>query len=103
MASSNVIKNRESFGYINFKVVDARLVKFTNLILCMPPTWIGYRYRSPIMWYPPDGYHFDYELAECQEGRAFTMLKKKNGFGIYPKKTYLAYSLTQLHVNHLLA
>lgn len=88
MVSTNNIKNREPFGYRNFKAVVARLVKYNNLILCMDATWIGCHCRSLIIWYPADGYHFDYELLECEEGRAFEMLKKKNGFRLYQEDTY---------------
>lgn len=68
----------------------------------MGPEWIGFWYRTPIIWYPIDNYHSDYTLKDQDIAQAFTILKKKNGFRNY-KEVYPAYSLTQLHINYLIA
>lgn len=61
-ASTNNINIREPFGYRNFKVASSHFHLYSNIILNRGPTWIGCRYRCPIIWYPPEDYHHDYEL-----------------------------------------
>lgn len=72
------------------------------MILTMGPDWIGCRYRTPIIWYPPDQYHGDYNLNDHEVTQAFVVLKKKNGFMNYKEEVYPTYSLTQLHLNYSL-
>ena len=74
MVSSNNVKEREPFNYGNFKAAVRRLVPYNNILLREGPYWVGCRFRSPIIWYPPEGYHPDYELPEGQEAVAFATL-----------------------------
>lgn len=101
MASTNSVRNREPFGYRNFKVVACRFVTYSNIILRGGPYWLGCQFRSPIIWYPPEGYRTEYELLEGHEGIAFANLIQKHGFRLYKEKVFLAYSLTALHNNYL--
>lgn len=55
----------------------------------------------PIRWCPPYKYFIDYNLKDKEVNQVFVVLKKKNGF-IFYKQGYPAYSLTQLHLNHLI-
>jgi len=73
-ASTNNVKNREPFGYKNFKAVVARLNRYNNMVLGMAPTWIGCRYRCPIIWY------YDYDLRDYHINQDFVILKTKKWF-----------------------
>lgn len=103
ITSPNSVKNREPFGYINFTVAGTRLVRYANIVLGEDPTWIGCHYRIHIIWYHPNGYQCNYELSEHQEGRAFAIIISKNGLRFYKEETYPSYSLTQLHLNYIIA
>ena len=67
MVSTNSVKEREPFNYGNFKAAASRLITYINLILREGPYWLGCQFRCPIIWYPPEGYQFDYELPEGHE------------------------------------
>jgi len=101
--SPNSVRNREPFGYKNFTAVVARLTHYGNLVLSEDPTWIGCHSIIPIIWYPLNGDRCNYELSEHQDGLAFTVLKNKNCFRVYKEEIYPTYSLTQLHLNYLIA
>lgn len=88
-ASSNNIRNREPFGFRNFKAASTRLHKYSNMVLSMGPEWIRCGYRSPIIWYPPDGYHSDYNSSDHQVNQAFAMLKNKMVSGCIRRKYIL--------------
>ena len=49
MASTNNVKNREPFNYRNFKVAASRFLSYNNLVYSMGPTWLGFRYRNPLL------------------------------------------------------
>jgi len=76
---------------------------YSRMVQSEGPTWIGCRYKCPIIWYPPDGYNVEYELSKRGESEAFKVIQNKNGFRKYGEHSYLAYSLTLLHANHLFA
>jgi len=101
--SSNTVRYREPFRYRNFKIASSRFQKYSNMVLTIGPEWIGCRYRIPIIWYPPDRYRCDYNLTDQEVNQAFIVLKNKNGFRVYKEEVYPTYSLTQLHLNHLIA
>ena len=67
MASMNKVKNREPFGYRNFKVVASRFLSYSNLVFSMGLAWLGCRYRSPPLWYPPKDNKNNYELPKGHE------------------------------------
>jgi len=96
--SNITVRNREPFGYRNFKVASSHFHKYSNMVLTMGPEWIGRRYRTPIKWYPPEKYRRDYTLKDQDVNQDFAILKKKNGFRNY-EEVYPTYSLTQLHLN----
>ena len=75
LASTNNVKKIEPFGYRNFKAATSSFLLYRNLILNMGPTWIGCRYRCPLIWYPPEDYHHDYELPEGHTNTKFAKIK----------------------------
>lgn len=97
------VRNKEPFGFINFKDASTFLHKYKNMVLSMGPDWVGCRYRSTIIWYPLGGCHNVYNLPYHQVNQVFAVLKQKNDFRLYKEEVYPAYSLIQLHVNHLIA
>ena len=58
------IQNREPFNYENFKLASDRLGIYGDLILREGSSWLGCRFRSPVIWYPAPGYRALYELLE---------------------------------------
>lgn len=100
MISTNSLKDREPFNYRNFKAVAAHVVTYNNLILREGPYWLGCRFQSPIIWYPPEGYRADYELLEGQEGPTFALLAQHHGFRPFFDAFSPSYSLTALHKNY---
>ena len=62
---------------------------------------MGCRFISPIIWYPLEGYHPEYELLEGQEAAAFANLARHHGLRPITDIPSLAYSLTSLHKNYL--
>ena len=100
MVSSNNVKEREPFNYGNFKVAARRLVPYNNLLLREGPYWVGCHFISPIIWYPPEGYHPNYELPEGQEEVSFANLARHHGLRPIMDRFSLAYSLTSLHKNY---
>ena len=103
MASTNNVKNREPFNYRNFKAATSRFCSYRNLFYSMGPAWLGCRYRNPLLWLPPKEYNHNYEFQEGATGAAFALIKRKQGFRTHNEKAYPAYSLTQLHINHMFA
>lgn len=101
IVSTNSVKNREPFGYRDFKTVASHFVTYNNIILREGPHWLGCRFRSPVIWYPPKGYCFDYELSDGHEGIAFVNLIQKQRFRLYKEEVFPTYSLTALHINYL--
>ena len=53
MASTNNVKNREPFNYRNFKAVASRFHLYRSSFYSMGPTWLGCKYRNPLLWLPP--------------------------------------------------
>ena len=97
MVSSNNLKDRKPFNYGNFKANARRLIPYNNFILRGGPYWVGCHYRSPIIWYPHEGYHPEYELPEGQEAAVLAHLAQNHGFRPLTNRPYPAYSLTSLH------
>ena len=89
-ASTNNVKNQEPFNYKKFKAFVVNFFTCSNITLIMDPTWIGCRYRCPIIWYPPEGYHHNYDLPEGHENQAFARVKQKHGFRLYKEKFHPA-------------
>jgi len=98
--STNSVKEREPFNYGNFKVAASWLITYNNIILREGPDWLGFRFRSPIIWYPPEGYWSNYELPEGHEKAAFTIVAQHHGFSPNKKPFFPAYSLTTVHRNY---
>ena len=94
------IQLREPFNYENFKLAIDRLSLYGDLILRAGPSWLGYRFRSLIIWHPAPGYQALYEMPEGQTGHLFEHLARHHG--CRPPREILspAYSLTALHVNY---
>jgi hypothetical protein len=101
--SSNEVKNREPFSFINFHIATFRLERYSRMILDEGPTWIRCRYNPPIIWYPLEGYQSNYEICKKEEDAAFEELKGKNGFRRPREKTSPPFNITSLHVNSLIA
>ena len=101
MVSSNSVKVREPFNYGNFKAATRQLIPYNNFILRGGPYWVRCHYRCPVIWYPPEGYHPEYELLEGQEVVAFAHLARHHGLRSLTDRPSPAYSLTSLHQNYL--
>lgn len=101
MACTNSVRNREPFGYRNFKAAAGRFVTYSTIILREGAYWLGCRFRSPIIWCPPKGYRSDYEFLEGHEGIAFENLIQKHSFRLYKEKDFPSYSLISLHNSYL--
>ena len=99
--STNSVKDREPFSYMNFKASIGHFVTYSHIILRGGPYCLGCRFGSPIIWYPPEGYHSDYEFPEGHEGTTFVDLIQKHSFRSDKEKFFLAYSLTTLHNNYI--
>jgi len=94
------IQLREPFKYENFKLVANRLHLYGEVILRAGPSWLGYRFQSPIIWHPAPGYQALYEMPEGQTGHFFEHLVMHHGCRPPHEIPYPAYSLTSLHVNY---
>lgn len=82
-------------------MVAHRFVTYRNLILREGAYWLGYRFRSRIVWYPAEDYKAIYELPEGQIGHIFETLAKNHGFKPLHDNPSLAYPLTALHTNYM--
>ena len=49
------IQLREPFKYENFKLAANGFHLYGESILRAGPSWLGYRFRSPIIWHPAPG------------------------------------------------
>jgi len=94
------IQLREPFNYENFKLVIDRLNLYGEIILRVRTYWLGYRFRSLIIWHPAPGYQSLYEMPEGQIGHLFEHLVRYHGCRPPHEIPSLAYSLTTLHVNY---
>ena len=94
------IQLREPFNYENFKLAADRLSLYGDLILRTGPSWLGYRFRSPIIWHPAPRYQALYEMPEGQIGHFFDYLVTHHGCRPPHEIPSPAYSLTALHVNY---
>jgi len=65
------IQLREPFNYENFKLATNRLNLYGQIILRVGPSWLGYRFWSPIIWHPAPGYQALYEMPKGQIGHLF--------------------------------
>lgn len=97
MVSTNSVKEREPFNYGNFNPSASWLITYNNLILRKEPYWLGCLFRCPIIWYPSEGFRFDYELPEGHEKTAFANLAQHHSFRPDKETFSPAYSLTTLH------
>ena len=95
------VQDREPFHYRNFKAATTRFIANIKLILKEGPYWLGCRFRSPIIWYPPKGYRATYEFLEGEERTTFALLAQHHGFKPIFDAPSPAYSLTALHRNCL--
>jgi len=65
------IQLRKPFNYENFKLAANRLSLYGELILRAGPSWLGYRFRSLIIWHPAPGYQALYDMPDGQTGHLF--------------------------------
>ena len=94
------IQLREPFKYKNFQLAANRLNLYGESILREGPSWLGYRFRSPIIWHPAPGYQALYEMPEGQTGQFFDYLVTHHGCRPPHEIPSPAYSLTALHVKY---
>jgi len=94
------IQLREPFKYENFELAASRLNLYGERILKAGPSWLGYRFRSPIIWHPAPGYQALYEMPEGQTGQFFDDLVTHHGCRPPHEIPSPTYSLTALHVNY---
>ena len=99
--STSSVQDRQPFNYRNFKIATNCFVTYSNLILREGPYWLGCRFRSPIIWYPPEGYWAIYEFPDGKEVPAFELLAQNYGCRPLFDSPSPTYSLTALHVNYL--
>jgi len=95
--STNSVKEREPFDYGNFKAAASQLITYNNIILREGPYWLGCRFRSPIIWYPLEGYQCNYEFPEGHENSSFAILARHHSFRTDKEAFFPAYFLTTLH------
>ena len=62
------IQLREPFKYENFQLATNCLNLYGESILRVGPSWLGYRFRSPIIWQPAPIYQALYEMPKGQTG-----------------------------------
>ena len=98
--SSPSIQLREPFRYENFELAASRLNLYGERILQVGPSWLGYRFRSPIIWHPAPGYQALYEMLEGQLNQFSDDLVAHHGCRPPHEIPSPAYSLTALHVNY---
>ena len=94
------IQLREPFKYENFELATSRLSLYGERILRAGPSWLGYRFRSPIIWHPAPRYQALYEMHADQIDQLFDHLVAHHGCRPPREIPSLAYSLTALHVNY---
>ena len=94
------IQLREPFRYENFELATSRLNLYGERILQEGPSWLGYRFRSPIIWHPAPGYQALYEVPEGQKNQFFDDLVAHHGCRSPHEIPFPAYSLTALHINY---
>ena len=94
------IQLREPFKYENFKLAANRLHFYGEIVLRAGPSWLGYRFRSPIIWHPAPGYQALYEMPKGQTGHFFHYVVTHHGCRPPHEIPSPAYSLTALHVNY---
>ena len=93
------IQLREPFKYKIFELDASRLNLYGERILQAGPSWLGYRFRSPIIWHPAPGYQALYEMLEGQTNQFFDDLVAHHGCRPPHEIPSTAYSLTALHIN----
>lgn len=98
--SSPSIQLREPLSYENFELAASRVGLYGQRILKAGPSWLGYRFRSPIIWHPAPGYQALYEMPPEQLEQFFDHLVAHPGCRPPHEVPSAAYSLTALHVNY---
>lgn len=98
--STPSIQLREPFRYENFELAAERLPFYGQCILQAGPSWLGYRFRSPIIWHPAPGYQALYDMPADQLHYFFDNLVAYHGCRPPHEVPSPAYSLTALHVNY---
>jgi len=94
------IQLKEPLKYENFELAANRLNLYGEIILRARPSWLGYRFRSPIIWHPAPGYQALYEMPKGQTCQFFDYLVTHHGCRPPHEIPSPAYSLTALHVNY---
>ena len=94
------IQLREPFEYENFKLAANHLHLYGEIILRAGPSWLGYRFQSPIIWHPAPGYQAMYEMPEGHMGHLFDYLIMHHGCRSSHEIPSPAHSLTTLHINY---
>ena len=98
--STPSIQLREPFNYENFELAAERLSLYGQRLLQAGPSWLGYRFRSPIIWHPAPGYQALYDMSADQLNQFFDNLVAHHGCRPPHEVPSPAYSLTALHVNY---
>ena len=98
--STPSIQLREPFNYENFELAAERLSLYGQCLLQAGPSWLGYRFRSPIIWHPAPGYQALYDMPADQLNYFFDNLVAHHGCRPPHEIPSPAYSLTALHVNY---
>ena len=98
--SSPSIQLREPFKYENFELAVSRIGLYGQRILQAGPSWLGYRFRSPIIWHPAPRYQTLYDMPADQLDQFFDNLVAHHGCRSPHEVPSPAYSLTALHVNY---
>ena len=65
------IQFREPFKYEKFRLAASRFPLYGEIVLRAGPYWLGYKFRSPIIWHPAPRYQALYEMPEGQTGHFF--------------------------------
>jgi hypothetical protein len=94
------IQLREPFKYENFELAADRLNLYGQSLLKAGSSWLGCRFRAPIIWHPAHGYQALYDMPEGQAGQFFDYLITQHGCRPPHETPSPAYSLTALHVNY---
>jgi len=94
------IQLREPFNYENFKLATDSLSLYGEIILREGPSWLGYRFRIPIICHPTPRYQALYEIPEGQTCHLFEHLVRHHGCRLPHEIPSLAYSLITVHANY---
>ena len=96
-ASSIFLREKDPYYFENFRYALSRFPSYVACIQTCGPSWLGQRFKFPILWWPTRKYQSMYRMTKKVEKQCWNDLIAHNKFKNPKEKSELSFNLTHLH------